>query len=120
MALIFLAVAEDLLKSFYFSFEQRKQRELTRIRHEIKQIHDKSFKSMVIDELLPCCGPVYSASEQTKMFEFDELEKLVAQRRAAIYCSDYAQYISVRALLKNIAPEMEVSHVKSSAQDRIE
>ncbi len=83
--------------------DARSKRELlTIISHELRQIHKRSFENIVVNEWVPCCGPVCSEKAEPKLFDFKEIEETVKNGRSRRYCTICNADISIRKMLEGL------------------
>lgn len=76
---------------------------LNYIRTEVRKIHDKSFKHIDYEEMIPCICEDCVGDSQPKFFEHSELLKYQEGNVAEIDCSkNKIKKVSVRALLEGV------------------
>jgi len=85
-------------------FRQKKDL-LATVRREIKNMHERSFPNIAVNELVPCSGKTCSKTDLPKFFEFSEIEKTAQNKRAHIYCSICNEDISIKALLEEVVDQ---------------
>ncbi len=86
---------------------------LNYVRNEVRKIHEKSFKHIDYEEMVPCICEDCNGDPQPKFFEYSELLKYQEGNVPEIDCSkDKIKRVSVKALLEGISEELDQANRK--------
>jgi len=75
---------------------------LSTLRDKIRDIHEKSFKNIVVNQMIPCNCEECVSAETPHFFSTEELENYVEKRKAVITCRNSVIDLSIRTLLEGI------------------
>jgi len=80
----------------------KKKELLTTLRDKIREIHDKSFKNILVNQMIPCNCEECVIAETPHFFSTEALENYVEKRKAVITCENSVIDVSIRTLLEGI------------------
>ncbi|MDX1809592.1 MAG: COR domain-containing protein, partial [Sulfurospirillaceae bacterium] len=89
---------------------------LSKIKSEIENIHNSSFKNINCDEMIPCCCSECKNSKEPNFFEFKTLKKYIQKNSFFIKCDKSIEEVSISELLGNVT----VKNDKSKESDVLE
>jgi signal recognition particle receptor subunit beta len=93
---------------------------LRKIREEIRAIHQKWFKNIKFDEMIPCNCDDCKHSNQPHFYEFTLLQKYIHKNKPTINCEkENLNSVSVQGLLEGVFEKDELQRVKSDRMPEI-
>jgi internalin A len=81
---------------------------LSVIRNEVRKIHQKSFKEIDVEEMVPCNCPSCSRAETPHYFEYSELQRYLRAGESIIKCSLSIKPVEIRQLIEEVVPREEI------------
>ncbi len=78
------------------------------IRNEIRRIHQKSFKEIEMEEMVPCNCTQCRGAAPPHYFEYSVLQRFLEKNKNVIDCLVSTESVSIRGLIEAVDPGKEV------------
>ena len=87
---------------------------LQKVRDEVEKLHQKWFKNIKVDEMVPCCCPECTVSEAPQLFKLDNLLKR-RLKRPDTSCDVSGEDLMIQTLLEGVYDKGEIQAFPQNA-----